>query len=291
MSPAFRSASIAICRPGIASRVNRAVTSEMRTAPWLMTRNWIAMSTRKTTTPTTKLPPTTNWPNAMMTWPAASTPSCAVHQHEARGRDVQRQPQQRQQQQQRRKHRELDRLLDVDRRQQQHHREPDVDRQQQVEQRTAAAARSSAARPPGRRPAPADACLAAWFDRVGSRPSTWLTQNTSCFKRTRYASTSATAPKSAAGIASPTSARLEERLRERHVLDDRHAVLARLFRIARGHQVLALGQRPPAPPSRRGGTQRDGEVGRVGDDDGRALDVAAASGGATSRAGCGGRAP
>ena len=31
--------SIAICRPGIASRVNRAVTSDMRTAPWLMTRN------------------------------------------------------------------------------------------------------------------------------------------------------------------------------------------------------------------------------------------------------------
>ena len=25
--------------------------------------------------PTTKLPPTTNWPNAMITWPAASTPS------------------------------------------------------------------------------------------------------------------------------------------------------------------------------------------------------------------------
>ncbi len=39
MSPAFRSASIAICRPGIASNVNRAVTSEMRTAPWLMTMN------------------------------------------------------------------------------------------------------------------------------------------------------------------------------------------------------------------------------------------------------------
>jgi hypothetical protein len=53
MAPALRSASMAICRPGIASSVNRAVTSEMRTAPWLMTMNWMAMSTRKTTMPTT----------------------------------------------------------------------------------------------------------------------------------------------------------------------------------------------------------------------------------------------
>jgi hypothetical protein len=66
---------MAIWRPGIASRVNRAVTSEMRTAPWLMTRNWMTMSTTNTTAPTTKLPPTTNWPKDMITLPAASTPS------------------------------------------------------------------------------------------------------------------------------------------------------------------------------------------------------------------------
>ena len=153
MMPAFRSASIAICRPGIASRVNRAVTSEMRTAPWLMTMNWIAISTRKTTMPTTKLPPTTNWPNAMITWPAASTPSCAVHQDQPRRRDVQRQPDQRQQQQQRREHRELDRLLDVDR---PSAAAPPTGRCRPTaagRARSAAAARSSAARPPGRRPA------------------------------------------------------------------------------------------------------------------------------------------
>src|SRR5690606_31737674 len=73
--PAFRSASIDICLPGMASSVKRAVTSEMRTAPWLMTTYWMATSTRNTTTPTTKLPPTTNCPKAMITWPAASTPS------------------------------------------------------------------------------------------------------------------------------------------------------------------------------------------------------------------------
>jgi hypothetical protein len=75
ITPACRSASIAICRPGIASNVNRAVTSEMRTAPWLMTTNWMTMRTRKTTMPTTKLPPTTNSPKAMITLPAALVPS------------------------------------------------------------------------------------------------------------------------------------------------------------------------------------------------------------------------
>ena len=35
----------------------------------------MTISTTKTTIPTTKLPPTTNWPKDMMTWPAASIPS------------------------------------------------------------------------------------------------------------------------------------------------------------------------------------------------------------------------
>ena len=43
--------SIDICLPGRASRVKRAVTSEMRTAPWLMTTYWMAISTRKITAP------------------------------------------------------------------------------------------------------------------------------------------------------------------------------------------------------------------------------------------------
>jgi len=37
--PAFMSASMAICLPGSASSVKRAVTSAVRTAPWLTTRN------------------------------------------------------------------------------------------------------------------------------------------------------------------------------------------------------------------------------------------------------------
>ena len=39
MLPAFRSASIAICLPGMASNVNRAATSEMRVAPLVITTN------------------------------------------------------------------------------------------------------------------------------------------------------------------------------------------------------------------------------------------------------------
>ena len=39
MIPAFRSASIAICLPGMASNVNRAATSEMRVAPLVITTN------------------------------------------------------------------------------------------------------------------------------------------------------------------------------------------------------------------------------------------------------------
>ena len=34
---------MAICFPGMASRVKRAVTSAVRTAPWLTTRYWMAI--------------------------------------------------------------------------------------------------------------------------------------------------------------------------------------------------------------------------------------------------------
>ena len=69
--PAFRSASIAICLPGMASRVKRAATSATRPAPFVMTTNWMTMRIRKMTRPTTTLPPTTKLPNASTTWPAS----------------------------------------------------------------------------------------------------------------------------------------------------------------------------------------------------------------------------
>ena len=52
-----RNEQIAICLPGMASRVKRAPTSATRSAPLAMTRNWTMVRMRKTTAPTTKLPP------------------------------------------------------------------------------------------------------------------------------------------------------------------------------------------------------------------------------------------
>jgi hypothetical protein len=75
MRPALSSASMAICLPGIASRVNRAATSATRPAPFVMTTNWMITRMMNTTSPTTKLPPTTNWPKEWMTVPAESGPS------------------------------------------------------------------------------------------------------------------------------------------------------------------------------------------------------------------------
>ena len=61
---------MAICLPGMASRVKRAATSATRPAPLVMTTNWMTMRMRKTTRPTTRLPPTTKWPKLSITAPA-----------------------------------------------------------------------------------------------------------------------------------------------------------------------------------------------------------------------------
>ena len=63
MAPDERSASIAICFPGIASNVNRAVTSDTRSEPLLITIIWTMINTIKTIAPMTRFPPPTNEPN------------------------------------------------------------------------------------------------------------------------------------------------------------------------------------------------------------------------------------
>ena len=63
------------CLPGMASRVNRAATSEMRVAPLVITTNWITIMMVKITNPTRALEPATNSPKACTTSPAAPTPS------------------------------------------------------------------------------------------------------------------------------------------------------------------------------------------------------------------------
>ncbi|AJD49327.1 hypothetical protein S7S_14575 [Isoalcanivorax pacificus W11-5] len=72
--PALRSASIAICLPGMASSMKRAPTSAMRPAPLVITMKLITTRIRNTARPTAKLPPTRKCPNASITLPAASPP-------------------------------------------------------------------------------------------------------------------------------------------------------------------------------------------------------------------------
>ena len=71
---------MAICRPGMPSRVKRAATSLIRVAPLVMTTNWIKTMIEKMIKPTTILsvpvaPPVTNWPKVRTTPPAAARPS------------------------------------------------------------------------------------------------------------------------------------------------------------------------------------------------------------------------
>ena len=55
----------------MASRVKRAATSATRPEPFVITTNWMTTRIRKTTRPTSTLPPTTNAPNAWITPPAS----------------------------------------------------------------------------------------------------------------------------------------------------------------------------------------------------------------------------
>ena len=70
MAPVFRSASMAICLPGMASSVKRAVTSDTRSEPLLITSSCIMISTKNTMAPTIRLPPPTKLPNVSTTLPA-----------------------------------------------------------------------------------------------------------------------------------------------------------------------------------------------------------------------------
>ena len=74
--PAERSASIAICLPGIESNWKRAATSAIRPEPLVMTTKFTITRIANTIIPITKLPDITKLPNASMTWPAAAVPSC-----------------------------------------------------------------------------------------------------------------------------------------------------------------------------------------------------------------------
>ena len=71
MRPALKSASILICLPGIASKVNLADTSATRSAPFVITIKLTTVIMTKIITPTTILPPATNKPIASISSPAS----------------------------------------------------------------------------------------------------------------------------------------------------------------------------------------------------------------------------
>ncbi len=78
MIPALRSLSMAICLPGMASRVKRAATSLMRVAPLVTTTNCTITRMMKMTTPTNSESPATKSPKARMTCPATWAASSGV---------------------------------------------------------------------------------------------------------------------------------------------------------------------------------------------------------------------
>ena len=69
IAPVFKSASIAICLPGIASSVNLAVTSETRSEPLFITTNCTISRIINTIPPTIRSFPPTYCPNVITTFP------------------------------------------------------------------------------------------------------------------------------------------------------------------------------------------------------------------------------
>ena len=75
MMPLDRSASMAICLPGMESRVKRAATSAIRPEPLVTTTKFTITRMAKTMTPMIGLAPIISWPKAWMMWPAPCVPS------------------------------------------------------------------------------------------------------------------------------------------------------------------------------------------------------------------------
>ncbi len=123
--PAERSASIAICLPGMASSEKRAATSAMRPAPLVITMKLITTRMANSTTPMTKSPPTTKAAKPLITESGGAEPLVAAGQDQPHGGEVERKTQQRGDQQHGREAGEIERLLDPDRHHQDQHREGD----------------------------------------------------------------------------------------------------------------------------------------------------------------------
>ena len=104
---------MAICLPGMPSRVKRAATSATRPAPLVMTTNWMTMRMKNTTRPTRTEPPIDEVAEAL-----DHHAGVGVQEHEAGGADVQGEAEHGGDQEQGREDRELERPLDLHRREQ-----------------------------------------------------------------------------------------------------------------------------------------------------------------------------
>ena len=119
---------MAICLPGMASRVNRAATSATRPAPLVMTTNWMTTRIRKIDQPDDQRAADDEVAEGL-----DHLAGVAVQQDEAGRADVERQPEQRGDQQQRREDGEVERARDVQADQQDEDGDGDVDGDEQVE--------------------------------------------------------------------------------------------------------------------------------------------------------------
>ena len=120
---------MAICLPGMASKVNRAATSAMRPAPLVMTMKLMSDQDQEDHQADDVIAAHDKIAERL-----DDMPGVAVEQNEPRGSDVERQPVEGDKQQQGRKAGELGRLLDVKDRQQDEQRQGDADGQKRVEE-------------------------------------------------------------------------------------------------------------------------------------------------------------
>ena len=147
MSPARRSASMAICLPGMASRVKRAATSLTRSAPLATTRNCTSVTTANTTAAHHVVAAHDELAERL-----DDGAGVAVRQCQPGGGDVQRQPEQRRHQEQGWKRAQLERSARPERGHQQRRAGDQVEREPQVQEpgRAAAPPAPRGWTPPGR---------------------------------------------------------------------------------------------------------------------------------------------
>ena len=132
--PAERSASIAICLPGMASRLKRAATSAMRPEPLVMTTKFTMIEDREHDDADHEVAAHHEVAERLDDVTGGGGALVPARQDQPRRGEVEREPQHGRDQQHGRESGEFQRRMDEQRRHQDQHREDDRDRQREVEQ-------------------------------------------------------------------------------------------------------------------------------------------------------------